>query len=48
LTITPGPEGSTLLTGAVREQTALYGVIAKLRDLGLTLVAVAPNLPAAL
>ena len=47
LTITPGPDGSTLLAGAVRDQTALYGLIAKLRDLGLTLLAVEPDRPAA-
>ena len=47
LTITAGPAGATLLAGAVRDQTALYGLLAKLRDLGLTLVAVAPDLPAA-
>jgi hypothetical protein len=27
----------TVLTGTVRDQTALYGLIAKLRDLGLSL-----------
>ena len=48
LTITHGPDGTTSLAGAVRDQTALYGLLAKLRDLGLTLVAVTPDLPAAL
>jgi hypothetical protein len=47
LTITPGPGGTTILAGAVRDQTALYGLMAKLRDLGLTLLAVMPDLPAA-
>jgi hypothetical protein len=47
LTITAGPDGTTLLAGAVRDQTALYGLLAKLRDLGLTLLAVTPDLPAA-
>ncbi|MCC7360606.1 MAG: hypothetical protein IT317_14090 [Anaerolineales bacterium] len=47
LTITASPDGTTLLTGAVRDQTALYGLLAKLRDLGLTLLAVTPDLPAA-
>lgn len=32
--------GDTILEGLVRDQTALYGLIAKVRDLGLTLVAV--------
>ena len=30
----------TLLTGKVHDQSALYGVLARLRDLGLTLVEV--------
>jgi len=30
----------TVLTGMVKDQAALYGLIAKLRDLGVTLVAV--------
>ena len=45
LAITHTSNGSTILTGAVRDQTALYGLIAKIRDLGLTLVAVEPTLP---
>lgn len=45
LTITAGPDGTTILSGGVRDQTALYGLIAKLRDLGLTLLAVTPDLP---
>ena len=48
LTITHGSDGTTTLTGVVRDQTALYGLMAKLRDLGLTLMAVAPDLPGAL
>jgi hypothetical protein len=40
LTITHDAAGDTLLEGAVRDQTALYGLIAKARDLGLTLIAV--------
>ena len=42
LTITHGEDGTTTLAGSVRDQTALYGLIAKIRDLGLTLVNVAP------
>ena len=30
----------TILTGAMRDQAALYGVLMKMRDLGLTLVSV--------
>ena len=48
LTITPGLDGATILAGEVRDQTALYGLLAKLRDLGLTLLAVRPDLPAEL
>ncbi len=33
-------EDETVLTGKVRDQAALYGVIAKLRDLGVELTAV--------
>ena len=47
LTITHASDGTTTLVGEVRDQTALYGLLAKLRDLGLTLVAVAPDPPAA-
>lgn len=47
LTITHAPDGATTLAGTVRDQTALYGLLAKLRDLGLTLVAVVPDPPAA-
>lgn len=44
LAITHGQDGSTTLAGVVRDQTALYGLITKLRDLGLTLVSVAQTL----
>ena len=40
LTITYDVDGNTRLTGAIRDQTALYGLIDKARDLALTLVAV--------
>ena len=48
LTITHTPDGATTLTGAVRDQTALYGLIARIRDLGLTLLAVEPRIPPSL
>jgi hypothetical protein len=35
-------QGETILTGTVSDQAALYGLIGKLRDLGLTLIAVNP------
>ena len=47
LTIKHTAGGATTLSGEVRDQTALYGVLAKLRDLGLTLLAIAPEPPAA-
>ena len=40
LTISHAPDGATTLAGPVRDQSALYGLIDKARDLGLTLVAV--------
>lgn len=40
LSITPLESGETLLTGPVVDQAALYGLIRKLRDLGLTLLSV--------
>jgi len=40
LTITPGEDGDTLLTGPVVDQAALYGLLKKVRDTGLTLIAV--------
>lgn len=47
LTITHELDGSTILRGAVRDQAALYGLIGKIRDLGLTLVVVVPYTPEA-
>lgn len=40
LTITHERDGSSTLAGPVVDSSALYGVIAKVRDLGLTLIAV--------
>lgn len=42
LTITHTDENETVLTGPVEDQAALYGLIAKLRDLGLPLSSVNP------
>lgn len=33
-------QNQTLLTGSVQDQAALYGLIAKLRDLGVKLISV--------
>ncbi len=38
LTITPGDNGDTLLTGPVVDQAALHGVLKRVRDLGLPLL----------
>ena len=40
LTITPQAGDETLLVGPVADQPALHGLLAKIRDLGLPLVAV--------
>jgi hypothetical protein len=40
LTISHDIDGTTTLAGPVRDQSALYGLIDKARDLGLTLLAV--------
>lgn len=40
LTFTYTEQGETILTGEVKDQAALYGLIAKLRDLGVMLIAV--------
>jgi hypothetical protein len=39
LAITPEANGDTLLTGAVADQAALHGLLRRVRDLGLTLLA---------
>lgn len=41
LSITLQDNGETLLTGPVIDQAALYGLLRKVRDLGLPLLAVA-------
>ena len=38
--ITLTPRGETLLTGAVADQAALHGLLARIRDLNLTLISV--------
>jgi hypothetical protein len=45
LTITHAADGTSTLAGPVRDQSALYGLIDKARDLGLTLVAVGRSSP---
>jgi hypothetical protein len=40
LTVEPQAHGQTLLTGPVRDQAALHGLLNKIRDLGLPLLGV--------
>jgi hypothetical protein len=40
LIITPDDGGTTLLTGPALDQAALYGVLKKVRDLGMPLLSV--------
>ena len=40
MTITPYSNEDTLLTGWIRDQAALHGLLNKIRDLGLTLLSV--------
>ena len=39
-TVTPQADDATLLTGPVADQSALHGLLAKIRDLGLPLLSV--------
>ena len=45
LTIRHDPDGTSLLHGEVPDQAALYGLIIRLRDLSLELIAVTPSTP---
>ncbi len=45
LTITLEDNGETLLTDAVVDQAALYGLLRKVRDVGLPLLSVSPVEP---
>ncbi len=42
LVITRDSDGNTLLTGAIVDQSALYGLIKKIRDMGVSLLSVNP------
>jgi hypothetical protein len=45
LSIAHEEDGTTLLSGPIRDQAALYGVLIKLRDLGLTLLSLEAGTP---
>lgn len=45
LAITLEENGDTLLTGPVADQAALHGLLKRVRDAGLTLIAVSPAPP---
>ena len=45
LTITLEEDGDTLLAGPVADQSALHGLLKKVRDLGMPLVSVSPVEP---
>jgi hypothetical protein len=40
MTLSRGDDGTTVLRGRVADQAALHGVLGKVRDLGLPLIAV--------
>lgn len=40
MTITPLESGNTLLSGSIHDQTALHGLLARIRDLNLELVSI--------
>ena len=43
MTVESEPGGVTVLRGAVADQAALHGLLARLRDLGLPLISVTPD-----
>ena len=45
LSITHQSDGTTLLSGHIRDQAALYGILCKMRDLGLTLLELSASAP---
>jgi len=40
LAVTTEPDGTTLVSGALADQVAVHGLLAAIRDLGLSLVSV--------
>jgi hypothetical protein len=42
LTVTTGEDGTTVLRGSVADQSALHGLLQKVRDIGIPLISVTP------
>ncbi len=42
LEVTCLPDGNTCITGSLPDQSALYGLLMRLRDFGLTLISINP------
>jgi hypothetical protein len=40
LDVTPEADGETIITGKIQDQAVLYGLLKKIRDLGLPLISV--------
>jgi hypothetical protein len=45
LVITHEGDGTTLLSGPIKDQAALYGILFKMRDLGLMLLSLEASAP---
>jgi hypothetical protein len=45
MTVTNVDDGESMLSGYIRDQAALHGLIIKVRDLGLPLIAIDPLEP---
>lgn len=45
MTLTPGEDGTSLISGVVADQAALHGLLRKLNDLGVPLLSVTPICP---
>jgi hypothetical protein len=43
MTLTRHDDGTTVISGAVADQSALHGVLRKLNDLGVSLISVTPT-----
>jgi hypothetical protein len=45
MTLTPGEDGTSVISGVVADQSALHGLLRKLSDLGVPLLSVTPTRP---